>query len=47
MDEIERITNAWAMTKEGSFTPVAADLEAIRCALKLNLHNNNDGGGLR
>lgn len=34
-DETGRITNGWAVTMEGSFTLVAADLEAIRCALIL------------
>lgn len=35
MDETERITHAWLATREGSCSPVAADLEAIRCALTL------------
>lgn len=35
MDDLGRVTNAWSVTGEGLFSPVAADLEAVRCALIL------------
>ena len=35
MNDQGNVINAWAVAREGLFTPVAADLEAIRCALIL------------
>lgn len=35
MNENGTITDAWSVSREGHFSPVAADLEAIRCALIL------------
>lgn len=35
IDETRRITHVGLATREGSFSPVAADLETIRCALIL------------
>lgn len=35
MNEEKRIINAWSATREGMYTPVAAELETVRCALIL------------
>lgn len=35
IDDSGSTTHAWAVTREGSYSPVAADLEAVRCALIL------------